>query len=569
MAEVRQKMRGTTAELDAVSSYVGHLVYDTQTHNLRVYDGVTLGGRHILTRAQLALDPLATIYNATRLNSQLGSFYQNASNLNAGTIADARLPGTMTPKIFSGGLTQAVAAGSVVALYQTIGGFDRARLVAEGPGDLIAWQKYSTTGAFQVQLHIAGPGGLTDLKYGNYTVWTAGNSGAGSGSDSDLLDGQHGPFYLNASNLNAGTLADARLPTTMSAKTFSGTVTLNNGLIVSSGSVSLRTYTHAAGGDYIELKPSDMGAGKPGLYFVKFPGSAVWALRLWDTVGASGEIRIDCPTFTRQGYTVWDSGNDGSGSGLDADLFEGQHGSFYLNASNLNAGTLATARLPVAMGTGKTFDAAIYINSNTPEKVIFFQHNGISRATEFYLTASEAMNWDLFNSSGAYVRNMNFRQSDGRLHVDGFIHSGGQVIIGYAGTAVYPDGNIGFSGGMAGFGGSLWEALSARIKNDGGTYGINISGSAASLGGVAASGYMRSPSTSNNNVETNFPIGHQVMAIGFHTRGGLANVFNDGGNVNQYTISDGTGGAQLAGTWVMRGSQTTIAGGLSMVQRVA
>ena len=32
----------------------------------------------------------------------------------------------------------------------------------------------------------------------------------------------------------------------------------------------------------------------------------------------------------RDGYVIWDAGNDGSGSGLDADLLDGQHGSYYL-----------------------------------------------------------------------------------------------------------------------------------------------------------------------------------------------------------------------------------------------
>jgi hypothetical protein len=35
--------------------------------------------------------------------------------------------------------------------------------------------------------------------------------------------------------------------------------------------------------------------------------------------------------------------SDGSGSTLDADLLDGQHGSYFLNASNINAGTLGTA----------------------------------------------------------------------------------------------------------------------------------------------------------------------------------------------------------------------------------
>src|SRR5690606_12708483 len=44
------------------------------------------------------------------------------------------------------------------------------------------------------------------------------------------------------------------------------------------------------------------------------------------------------------GSKVWHEGNDGAGSGLDADLLDGQNGSFYRNASNLNAGTLPAAR---------------------------------------------------------------------------------------------------------------------------------------------------------------------------------------------------------------------------------
>ena len=42
---------------------------------------------------------------------------------------------------------------------------------------------------------------------------------------------------------------------------------------------------------------------------------------------------------------------DGAGSGLDADLLDGQQGSYYQNAGNLNAGTLPGARLTEALGT--------------------------------------------------------------------------------------------------------------------------------------------------------------------------------------------------------------------------
>lgn len=52
---------------------------------------------------------------------------------------------------------------------------------------------------------------------------------------------------------------------------------------------------------------------------------------------ASSEVRVG-------GYLVWHQGNHGEGSGLDADLLDGRDSSFYLNASNLNAGILPPER---------------------------------------------------------------------------------------------------------------------------------------------------------------------------------------------------------------------------------
>jgi len=53
---------------------------------------------------------------------------------------------------------------------------------------------------------------------------------------------------------------------------------------------------------------------------------------------------------TIAGGTVWHSGNDGAGSGLDADLLDGNSSAFYLDAGNLNAGTLLAARMPALTG---------------------------------------------------------------------------------------------------------------------------------------------------------------------------------------------------------------------------
>lgn len=52
--------------------------------------------------------------------------------------------------------------------------------------------------------------------------------GSGSELDADLLDGQEGAYYLDASNINAGTIDDARLPDTITSNIV-GNVTGNSG----------------------------------------------------------------------------------------------------------------------------------------------------------------------------------------------------------------------------------------------------------------------------------------------------------------------------------------------------
>jgi microcystin-dependent protein len=49
---------------------------------------------------------------------------------------------------------------------------------------------------------------------------------------------------------------------------------------------------------------------------------------------------------------------DGHTSGLDADLLDGQEGSYYRNASNINAGTLAKERLPASIDADTLGNAA-------------------------------------------------------------------------------------------------------------------------------------------------------------------------------------------------------------------
>lgn len=59
----------------------------------------------------------------------------------------------------------------------------------------------------------------------------------------------------------------------------------------------------------------------------------------------SGTSLTNSDILSVLGYTPWHPGNDGDGSGLDADLLDGLHGSYYRNSANLT-GVLNTSILP-------------------------------------------------------------------------------------------------------------------------------------------------------------------------------------------------------------------------------
>ena len=210
--------------------------------------------------------------NADKLDNQDGSYYRNASNLNAGTISDERLPGSISSDITG----NAASADKIVATD------DRAS--SKYPND---FQDKSITGFFTIQDKPSGIGdwysGVTVKGWSDdYQTWQL-LSGSSTGTDNELyfrrgrtnswestqrvfmddyhpnadkwttartitlagdatgsviidgssnetlsisvqeadnadtLDNQDGNYYRNASNINAGTLNDARLPDTISS----------------------------------------------------------------------------------------------------------------------------------------------------------------------------------------------------------------------------------------------------------------------------------------------------------------------------------------------------------------
>ena len=83
---------------------------------------------------------------------------------------------------------------------------------ASGTGDVETLNASDIRGLINVENGATGDQSANEILTAIKTV-----DGSGSGLDSDLLDGQEGSYYRNASNINAGTISDARLPSSISS----------------------------------------------------------------------------------------------------------------------------------------------------------------------------------------------------------------------------------------------------------------------------------------------------------------------------------------------------------------
>lgn len=106
-------------------------------------------------------------------------------------------------------------AGGTLSGNLNMGGND-IQNVGDVRPDAVVFSSGATSRRLEVD---TGPDSSIRLRFGSNTVWHSGNDGEGSGLDADQLDGQHGDFYRNASNINAGEIDDEYLPNEISSDT--------------------------------------------------------------------------------------------------------------------------------------------------------------------------------------------------------------------------------------------------------------------------------------------------------------------------------------------------------------
>lgn len=314
----------------------GVVVTGTATVNgaLTTTGNITSGNNILATAGSVTA--LAGVFTSLTAN---GSGVWTAANDGAGSGLDADLLDGLDSSAFG-----QIAAAQTWAARQTI---NNAALMFTGtsgyPGNtLTGMYKDATSG-----LVIYGTGSVTDVLLANKngatifdvgtgatvlrfastptavgnTMWHAGNDGAGSGLDADLLDGLNSSAFAQLASTNVFTAA-IRAGLGLVATGYNTAQAAGGGVVVG--------YLSAQG--YIQAFNDSDGTFKP--------------LNLHGTSINVGNGAGSTTTFTNGSNTIWHAGNDGSGSGLDADLLDGLNSSAFAQLSGATfTGALAGTSL--------------------------------------------------------------------------------------------------------------------------------------------------------------------------------------------------------------------------------
>ena len=259
-----------------------------------------------------------------------------------------------------------------------------------------------------------GTAGVARFKKNQFIIGASGNGsieldvGADSGLDADLLDGQQGEYYTNATNLFTGTVPSDRLAGTynISISGSSGnTLRLSTGTNNPASNPSPDNFVGGVVSNTVNNTANslnDGGTKNMVLTFraggTSFDTSFGGVRQLAFTDNDNMYLRGSGTGVTSFGSwaKVWTSLNDGIGSGLDADRLDNRQGTWYQNALNINYGTLSENRLPDFI-SAKVFQDDITIKSfNGDQKYRIYISGQILNTTPF--TPGNTVN--LYNANG-------------------------------------------------------------------------------------------------------------------------------------------------------------------------
>ena len=181
----------------------------------------------------------------------------------------------------------------------------------------------ATSGGISVQ-----GSGSGDCYVNGNVIWNSGNDGSGTGLDADTVDGIHGANFVRSDTND----------------------TMNGQLVVNTGTDE-HIILQGSSSPYIRFRE-----GTTDRAYLQFNSDG--NIYLWNQEHNRGIRTGSQPSFYDGSYhTMWHAGNDGSGSGLDSDLLDGNHGSWYRDYNNLtNTPSAATVLYIDVYGQGNAGD---------------------------------------------------------------------------------------------------------------------------------------------------------------------------------------------------------------------
>ncbi len=393
----------------------------------------------------VASGTVVTNLNADKLDGQDGSYYQDANNINAGTISAARLPQANATSNGAVILLDSVSNTSVSVYAPTANSVKTAYDAAisantrAASAQTAASSAYSNATAFAANAtnissgtlaaarlpaftgDATAPAGTANLTLASTGV-TAGTYGNSSSVPQITVDAKgritsaSNVAVAGVSNFTYAAANNTLTLTTSAGGSYNATIdTVNNftvsrdltvsGNLTVSGTTTYINSTQLNIGDNQIVLNTDLGAVAPteNAGFTVNRGSSANVEFIWNETSDTWNIGNTAVTgFVNASSTVTGSQlvstvADGTApltvtsttvvTNLNADLLDGQQGAYYTNASNLSTGTVPAARLPQANTTSN--GAVIFLDSvsNTSTSIYAPTMNAVKTAYDTAVTA--------------------------------------------------------------------------------------------------------------------------------------------------------------------------------------
>ena len=231
MPKLLKLRRGTTSQHSSFTGAEGEVTVDTDKETLVVHDGSTAGGH------ALAAEDMANV-SSSAIAGRLGTDSIAVGKIAAGTlpsdvkVTDSNVSGNLTIEsadIVNGTIVNADINASAQISLSKLETITSNRIVGNDSGN-----------AVPKELTAAEVRSIINVEDGATADQTKSDIDA-LNINADQLDGQDGSYYRNASNLNAGTIPDARFPATLpaiSGANLTGITSFVSGMIIMYNSAS-------------------------------------------------------------------------------------------------------------------------------------------------------------------------------------------------------------------------------------------------------------------------------------------------------------------------------------------